>query len=178
MSLITSIHSAIRLSRVTGSGRSTVAPETVPEGTCKEYPRMPRIALPVPIPIDTSITDVISHRRSSNAIREFTISQGTAGTLFGTALRQNEILRRPYPSAGALYPIETYYFGQMEGFPSSVFHYHPKKHALPRWQCVYNFYGTLEDLQCKVWRFCVFACAARSGAHGTKHTACCNSFRT
>jgi len=52
-------------------------------------------------------------------------------TLLGNALGMRDDTRRYYPSAGALYPIETYLIGNvLEGHPSGIFHYHPKAHAL------------------------------------------------
>lgn len=108
-------------------------PSDAPTGAHKEYPRMPRIMLPQPRRLETPLYDAIGNRRS---LRRNGIAQGLSdevlGTLLGTALgvSTNAPLRH-YPSAGALFPIETYLVGYVrKDAAPGVFHYHPTTHAL------------------------------------------------
>jgi len=125
------IHSHIRNARTTRRG-SSINPGEAPIGTHKEYPRMPRIALPVPGTFSMPLHEAL-HRRVSNSEcgAERPLSLDEIGTVLGNALGMRDETRRHYPSGGALYPVETYLIGTvLEGYPSGVFHYHPKAHAL------------------------------------------------
>ena len=80
----------------------------------------------------TFITRIHAHIRESRTTRRgAVVSLSELGTLLGNALGMRDETRRHYPSGGALYPVETYLIGAvLEGYPSGVFHYHPKAHAL------------------------------------------------
>ena len=124
----------LRLARLTRRG-ATHAPKDVSQGTHKEYPRMQRIMLPEPQTLEMSLSDTLTARHSTQAIDpNKKMSLEEVGTLFGNALRRRSgTTSRNYPSGGALYPIETYMItSALEGFPPSVFHYHPTEHALER----------------------------------------------
>jgi len=118
-------------------------PDDVPRGQHKEYPRMPRIALPKPPPPSTQLAETLEKRSSfdkSNSGRPFSTEE--LGTLFGLALRaRTPRTSRNYPSGGALFPIETYIIGNvLEGYGPGVFHYHPTAHALEHlWPLPKNF---------------------------------------
>lgn len=101
-----------------------------PQGTHKEYPRMPRVTLPPHIPLSMPLTEALS-KRSSNDASTRTIDIGLISTLLWNSARVREDGKRPHPSAGALYPIETYLIthATMDA-PRGCFHYHPTGHAL------------------------------------------------
>lgn len=101
----------------------------------KEYPRLEKIQLPRAEdtrPID--IADVLSKRHS---VREFDlgyVSIRDLGAVFDLAARTPEInnpYHRPYPSAGARYPVEIYLISiRIEDIPPGVYHYDSHKHSL------------------------------------------------
>ncbi len=93
---------------------------------------MQRIVLPAPTALPLSLHDALKERASCSVSSvERPLSASELGTLLGDALGARDELRRHYPSGGALYPIETYLVGTvLAGYPSGVFHYHPKAHAL------------------------------------------------
>lgn len=128
---VTRIHTYIRSTRTTRHG-SLMRPEEAPSGTHKEYPRMPRIQLPPPDELPIALHEALSRRASFSACAtERPLSLPELGTLLGNALGMRDSTRRRYPSGGALYPVETYLIGTvLDGYPSGVFHYHPKAHAL------------------------------------------------
>ncbi len=104
----------------------------VPRGLHKEYPRMPRIELPAPETLTLPLSEAL-HNRASFSVCEDSrqFSSGELGSLLGNALGMRTAMRRQYPSGGGLFPIETYLIGTvLERYPSGVFHYHPKAHAL------------------------------------------------
>lgn len=131
---ITHIHEDLRSARFTRRG-ATHRAEDVPKGTHKEYPRMERLLLPEPQPIENSLRSVLLTRRSSYFKENLsTLSLGDFGTLFGLALRRRQkTTSRNYPSGGGLYPIETYLITEplVDG-TSGIFHYHPTVHALEK----------------------------------------------
>ena len=124
------IHSYLRKK---SAGEGGIYPwEGVREGTHKEYPRFPRIPLPIPGPLSLPLHEAL--RRRASCVEHLTgrpFSLQELGTLLGNALGMRGDVRRNYPSGGALFPIETYLIGTvLEGHPSGVFHYHPKAHVL------------------------------------------------
>ena len=128
---ITRIHALVRSAHLMRQNSSAKRDE-VPNGTHKEYPRMPRIPLPAPEALPLLLHEAL-HRRKSffKCATERSLSFEELGTLLGNALGMRDGMHRHYPSGGALYPIETYLIGTvLEGYPSGVFHYQPKAHAL------------------------------------------------
>lgn len=107
-------------------------------GRYKRYPYAPRISLPPPQPPDkASLWDCISQRRS---VRKFSsqplsleilslllwASQGITSREFGLELRAA-------PSAGALYPIETYLsVHRVNDLEPGIYHYDVAAHALEK----------------------------------------------
>jgi SagB-type dehydrogenase family enzyme len=102
----------------------------------KEYPGAPRVALVPPASTGGQpIWDVLMRRRS---IRDFDhkpiaatdISQLLWAAQGITAVRLGHQFRAA-PSAGALYPVETYIVvHSVENMASGVYHYDPREHAL------------------------------------------------
>ncbi len=104
--------------------------------TYKSYPRAPRIELPAPAPRGTMDLDQALRDRRSN--RDFThkpltLDQLSYLTWAATGIQREEegYAFRTAPSAGALYPIETYLSVQrVEDAPPGLYHYAVESHAL------------------------------------------------
>src|SRR3989338_7105660 len=98
--------------------------------SAKEYPRMPKLALPRPAPLKMSLEQALSARRSSHDTSGV-LSLADIGTLLGHALGVRTDGSRHYPSGGGAYPVETYVLsGAIDYVPSAVLHYHPLTHSL------------------------------------------------
>jgi len=102
----------------------------------KTYPQCAKIALPKPQALaQMSIDDALKKRKS---VREFTgdpLSIGQLSYLLWTAAgiqrTEHGYEFRTAPSAGALYPIETYLVvNNVEEVPQGVYHYAIQDHAL------------------------------------------------
>lgn len=130
--LISRLHTDLRHALLVGRGAATLVQDAI-RWQHKEYPRMERITLPESAVSNTaSLVEALSLRSSENKHAPLTsFSLNDVSFLFQAA-RMRADKTRPYPSGGALYPIETYLFGQVDSFSPSVFHYHPKTHALER----------------------------------------------
>jgi SagB-type dehydrogenase family enzyme len=131
---LSDLHKDLRGTRLTRRG-ATHKPDEVPTGLHKTYPRMARLVLPTPKKIETTLAEVLEKRRSYQDGTDISkLSLVDCGALFGLALgRKNPSSRRNYPSAGALYPIETYLISStLEHSEPAVFHYDPTGHALEK----------------------------------------------
>ena len=104
---------------------------------------MPRVTLPDPTSTSASLESVLQDRSSfDRSASDRAFSKDEMGTLLGLALgARKKKWSRNYPSAGALFPIETYVIGNvLEDADSEVFHYHPTAHALEHlWPLPGNF---------------------------------------
>ena len=111
----------------------------------KTYPRLPGTMLPspalAPIQIKTpGIFDILKERRSRRNFTGGTVSLDECSTLLkygmGIVCREDEGASRPrsYPSAGGLYPIETYILCALPPAPliKGVYHYGVKNHSVSR----------------------------------------------
>lgn len=96
----------------------------------KSYARFPRTPLPHD-PVDASLGTLLARRKSFDVINpNGCLSLATLGTILGHALRTRSD-RRPYPSGGALYPIETYIIGELVEAPQSYcYQYDTLDHSL------------------------------------------------
>ncbi len=103
--------------------------------TYKEYPDRPRIPLPEPNRPAVSLDDVLRNRRSVRRFSESPVSLEDLSYLLwandGITRREKGYEFRTAPSAGALYPVETYVaVNDVMGVAPGVYHYSVKHHAL------------------------------------------------
>ena len=105
-------------------------------GTHKEYPRAKKIKLPDPVsPGRVSVLELLKKRKS---VRDFTdkpIAPQDLSYLLWAACGVTRIEYghefRTAPSAGALYPVETYIVtNDVETIPQGVYHYSVRTHSL------------------------------------------------
>lgn len=100
----------------------------------KRYPDAPHVALPAPaVPAGGSLWDALSARRSVRRYEDAPISLETLSLLLwsfnGVTARAGRYEFRTAPSAGALYPIETYLIvNNIEGVEPAAYH-----HNIPDW---------------------------------------------
>ena len=114
---------------------SSLDRENRPE-TYKEYPEAARIELPKPMDLGVKPFDVVLASRKS--IRDYLDKPISLDELSYLLWASNGIIRRERgfefrtaPSAGALYPIETYIIANnVSGIERGLYHYAVKDHAL------------------------------------------------
>jgi len=105
-------------------------------GTFKSYPQAKRVPLPEPARKGgPPVWDVVQARRSCRRFREAAMPLGDLGRLLWASQGTTRVFRgfefRAAPSAGALYPIETYLaVHRAEGVSSGIYHYDVRGHAL------------------------------------------------
>jgi len=114
-----------------------VSHESERPGLYKEYPGKPVINLPNPRPPDDlfSLAKTLQMRRSVRGYitKPLTINQLSylLWATDGVSLTAGEFNLRTAPSAGALYPIETYILvNHVEGIAPGLYHYAIKAHGL------------------------------------------------
>lgn len=102
----------------------------------KEYPEKPRIELPPPKPAAKSA--LANSLKTRKSVRDFSQKPISIKNLSYLLWASNGITREEYgyefrtaPSAGALYPVETYLvINNVETVPKGVYHYSVKKHLI------------------------------------------------
>jgi SagB-type dehydrogenase family enzyme len=106
--------------------------------TYKTYPGVPRTKLPTPEPgKGMSFEEVLLARHSGRSYAKYPIGLSELSYLlkYSTGLTRREKGHefRVVPSAGALYPIETYLcVNRVEGLDHGAYHYDIRDHALER----------------------------------------------
>jgi SagB-type dehydrogenase family enzyme len=102
----------------------------------KDYPDAPSFDLPrVEAPPDASLHDTLAHRRSIRDYDAWAVPIEQLSYLLwasnGIKAVQGGYAFRTAPSAGALYPIETYVIvNNVEGLPRGLYHYSVYDHGL------------------------------------------------
>ncbi len=120
--------------------RPLVDPESAEWKTVsfKEYPRSLKILLPKPDQLKIELSDVILKRHTEREFSDSPLSKEIIGNLLFWSLGilhkledGKNILRRPYPSGGARYPVEPYVVVfRGESLEKGAYHYNFKEHAL------------------------------------------------
>jgi SagB-type dehydrogenase family enzyme len=106
--------------------------------THKRYPSAPRVALSAPqLSGGAGIWGVLAARRSVRRFEDQPLSEAELSQLLwaaqGITARAHEYAFRTAPSAGALYPVETYMVvNSVLGFEAGLYHYAVEDHALER----------------------------------------------
>lgn len=100
----------------------------------KSYAGTAKLQLPRPAPAAMSIGDVLSRRRSCRNFSGEAVQLTALASALGSALMtRGDALSRPYPSAGARWPVETYVIARnVEGVAEGAYHYDPTDHVLAR----------------------------------------------
>lgn len=103
--------------------------------TYKEYPDRLRVALPEPEHPVAPLDELLRSRRSVRRFTDDPLSLEELSYLLwacdGITRRDRGYEFRTAPSAGALYPVETYVtVNAVDGLPPGIYHYSMKHHAL------------------------------------------------
>jgi SagB-type dehydrogenase family enzyme len=108
--------------------------------TYKQYPSAPKVRLSPPQLIDGApVWDVIGQRRSVRSFQDTALKEAELSQLLWAAQGITRLVRgfglRTAPSAGALYPVETYLVVHfVEGIEPGVYHYAVERHELDQLQ--------------------------------------------
>jgi SagB-type dehydrogenase family enzyme len=119
----------------------------VPEGAVAE--------VSLPRPAQSTLTDLLGHRRSYRDFAQLEMPLAHASELLAAGYgavapprmgNQTPFLRRTVPSAGGLFPLELYLFSQrVEGLDDGLYHYDVVAHSLQQLRSE-NLFGTLEPM--------------------------------
>jgi SagB-type dehydrogenase family enzyme len=101
----------------------------------RTHAHRPTVELPLCDLSGVHFRDLLARRRSSVPTERRPLPLADLGLILGSSYaatpRGAEGLRRPIPSAGALYPLELYVIAlAVEGVEPSVLHYNPFRHCL------------------------------------------------
>ncbi len=101
----------------------------------KVYPEAVRVPLPDPAPLTMPLHEAIDRRRSLRDYvdRPLTLAQLSALLHAAQGITEPTYPKRAAPSAGALYPLETYVVAhRVQGLEPGLYHYAVREHALER----------------------------------------------
>jgi SagB-type dehydrogenase family enzyme len=104
--------------------------------TYKQYPEKPRVVLPPPhTEGGAPLWEILSRRRSERDFLPQPVAADQVSQLLwaaqGITAEQFGYKFRTVPSAGALYPVETYLvINDVHGIPQGVYHYNVPEHCL------------------------------------------------
>lgn len=101
----------------------------------KTYPEAERIALTRPAPGSMSLDEALRLRRSVRAYDRRPIAESDLAYLLwaATGVQHSRMEFRSAPSAGALYPIETYVaVNRVDAIAPGIYHYAVREHSLER----------------------------------------------
>ena len=103
-------------------------------GTYKQYPSAPKVRLPPPEhESEASLWEIIGRRRSVRDFKNKSITKSELSQLLWAAqgISDKEFGFRTAPSAGALYPVETYLVVNfVEDIDPGIYHYSVETHEL------------------------------------------------
>jgi SagB-type dehydrogenase family enzyme len=135
-------HEASRLYPNVAPPRLEVLRELAEEGelaatatrSSRTHGHRPGVALPEPRALRGRLGDLLMRRRSERAEAIRPLSLRDLSTVLAaayTARPRGGLLRRPVPSAGALYPLEVYVVAlAVTGLDAGVYHHDPFRHRL------------------------------------------------
>jgi SagB-type dehydrogenase family enzyme len=104
--------------------------------TYKQYPSAPKVQLSPPQPTGGApVWDMIRQRRSVRSFQDAPLKEAELSQLLWAAQGVTRVIRdfglRTAPSAGALYPVETYLVvHSVEGIEPGIYHYTVERHEL------------------------------------------------
>jgi len=103
----------------------------------KTYPGAEQVALPEPAPAKADLWEALARRRSVRSFSSGPISLSDLATLLwagaGVSTVQAGYALRTAPSAGALYPVETYVVAhRVQGLDAGAYHYAVLERSLER----------------------------------------------
>ncbi len=110
----------------------------------KEYPGVPKITLPRHFSYtEANLWQIIGKRRSLHDFQETEISAENLGLILwaaqGLTAQKGPYFLRNTPSAGALYPVETYVcIERVTDIESGIYHFNCKEFALEQVRCGSN----------------------------------------
>lgn len=109
----------------------------------KRYDNVPVIALPEPRLGKSDFAGTLRNRKSERNFAGNALSLSQIGTVLGLSCGINAARttaqRRYYPSAGALYPLETYAIVMHAQIPRGLYHYRVAEHVLEQLNTLQTF---------------------------------------
>jgi SagB-type dehydrogenase family enzyme len=103
----------------------------------KQYAEAVKVSLPTEWKMEKSLSEVLQYRRSCRRYTDAPLSQEALAMMLwasqGISGRAGSFFLRTAPSAGALYPVETYLSVQnVEALPPGLYHFQPAEFGLER----------------------------------------------
>jgi SagB-type dehydrogenase family enzyme len=134
-------HDLAQIERINLDVESVTIDETDPAAwtsvNLKQYPRLPKRSLPRANQAESmDLVDALINRRSVRLFDETCyVPLQTLGAIFDRAVSSSgdpqNFYHRPYPSAGARYPVETYLLSfRVQDLPPGIYHYDNHAHSL------------------------------------------------